>query len=69
MKRLHWVALTIITIITLIAQYSVEEHHHWWDVIPAFYAIYGFIGCLLIVVVSKWFGKRIAFRNEDYYDR
>lgn len=34
--------------------------------IPAFYPLYGFIGCVLLVVVAKW--MRIwLMRSEDYY--
>lgn len=68
MKKMHWVILAVITVISLIGQY-VAEPHHWWDKIPGFYAIYGFVGCILIVKISKWFGKKIVFRDEDYYDR
>ncbi|HDQ39668.1 MAG TPA: hypothetical protein ENN39_01365 [Desulfonatronum sp.] len=69
MKKVHWIILAVITAVSLIAQYSTGEHHHWWDLIPGFYAIYGFVGCILIVKISKWYGKKIVFRGEDYYDR
>jgi hypothetical protein len=69
MTRKHWLVLSVIAVVSLIAQLSVKERHHWWDAIPAFYAAYGFVGCIVIVIVSKWFGKKIAFRDEDYYDR
>jgi hypothetical protein len=68
MNKIHWIILAVITLLSLIGQYAVE-HHHWWDMIPGFYAIYGFVGCILIVKVSKWYGKKISFRDEDYYDR
>jgi hypothetical protein len=68
MKKIHWIILALITIVSLIGQLF-ADHHHWWDAIPGFYAFYGFVGCILIVVVSKWFGKKIVFRDEDYYDR
>ena len=69
MKKMHWAILAVITVISLIGQYSTQVHHHWWDKIPGFYAIYGFGGCLLIIKVSKWLGKKIVFRDEEYYDR
>ncbi len=68
MKKIYWVILVVMTGISLIGQYS-SEHHHWWDMIPAFYAVYGFVGCILIIKISKWFGKKIVFKDEDYYDR
>jgi hypothetical protein len=68
MKTIHWIILALITVGSLIGQHF-ADHHHWWDAIPGFYALYGFVGCILIVVISKWFGKKIVFREEDYYDR
>ena len=69
MKKIHWILLAVITLISLIGQYSVEHHHHVWDLIPGFYAFFGFIGCILIVKVSKWYGKKLVFRDEEYYDK
>lgn len=69
MKRIHWAILAVITVGSVIGQFSTQDYHHWWDMIPGFYAIYGFVGCIVIVKVSKWFGKRVVFRDEEYYDR
>ena len=35
--------------------------------LPAFYAIYGFIACVLLVLVAKVM-RKILMRKEDYYD-
>ncbi len=39
-----------------------------WQAIPGFSAIYGFVGCILIIVVSKTLGHHWLQREEDYYD-
>ena len=39
-----------------------------WQEIPGFSAIYGFIGCILIIVVSKALGHHWLQKEEDYYD-
>lgn len=44
-------------------------HGHWWDGVPGAYAVFGFVGCAAIVVVSKWVGKRFVQRREGYYGR
>jgi hypothetical protein len=36
--------------------------------IPGFYALYGFVSCIVIVVVSKWLGKHWLQRAEGYYE-
>ena len=43
------------------AHYSVEN----W---PGFYAMYGFVACVLLVLVSKYVLRPLVMRSEDYYD-
>ncbi len=47
---------------------DVRHAEHWWENLPGFYAIYGFIGCVVLVLVSKQM-RRVLMRDEDYYDR
>jgi hypothetical protein len=35
---------------------------------PGFWALFGFVGCALIIVLSKWFGHAGIMTREDYYD-
>ena len=39
-----------------------------WDTIGGFGAFYGFVSCVLIIVVSKLLGYALLYRSEDYYD-
>jgi len=41
---------------------------HDWDDLLGFYALYGFIGCVVLVFVAKWM-RIILMRPEKYYDR
>ena len=41
---------------------------HPWEALPAFYPIYGFIGCALLVLIAKQM-RKLLMRKEDYYDR
>jgi len=45
-----------------------EHPHFWWEKIPAFDAIFGFAGCILIVVGSKALGHHWLEKDKDYYD-
>ncbi|MCW3141091.1 MAG: hypothetical protein N2V72_02760 [Methanophagales archaeon] len=40
-----------------------------WQEIPGFSAIYGFIGCILIIIVSKALGHYWLQKEEDYYEK
>jgi hypothetical protein len=39
-----------------------------WQEIPGFSAIYGFFGCIAIIVVSKALGQHWLQKEEGYYD-
>ncbi|MEJ2444693.1 MAG: hypothetical protein P8Y42_14785 [Exilibacterium sp.] len=41
---------------------------HLWEKAPVFYPLYGFVGCVVLVLVAKWMRKGLM-RPEDYYDR
>lgn len=70
MKTWHWATLIILTLITLIIQLFVPyDQPSWWDRIPAFYVFYGFIGCTLIIFLSKWLGKLLIQKDENFYDK
>jgi len=32
-----------------------------------FWAVYGFLSCLAIIFISKWFGHLGIMKREDYY--
>jgi len=45
-----------------------EGGHFFWERVFGFGAIYGFISCVLIIVVSKALGRMGLMQREDYYD-
>lgn len=70
MKKWHWIVLGVLAAVSVLAQ-ALAPHHvggHWWDAVPGSYSAYGFLGCAAIVIISKWIGKRLVQRREDYYD-
>ena len=36
--------------------------------IPGWWSIFGFVACVLIIILSKWFGHQGIMTREDYYD-
>ncbi len=40
---------------------------HGWENLWGFYAIYGFIGCVVLVLIAKWM-RTFLMRPEDYYE-
>ncbi|HKJ98148.1 MAG TPA: hypothetical protein VJ959_04445 [Desulfotignum sp.] len=37
--------------------------------LPGFWAVFGFTACVVIIFVSKWFGRLGITKQEDYYDQ
>jgi len=45
-----------------------KDPHFWWEKIPVFDALFGFLGCIAILLLSKTLGHYWLQKNEDYYD-
>ncbi|MDP2560356.1 hypothetical protein [Psychrobium sp. 1_MG-2023] len=59
----------VVCALLVVADFIVHRHiYHDWENIPAFYAIYGFIGCVVLVLIAKLMRKALM-REEDYYDK
>jgi len=57
-----------ICILLVIADFIIHRHVGLaWEKIPAFYAIYGFVACVILVILAKEL-RKIVMRKEDYYD-
>ena len=51
------------------ALFVYKEHVHTFvERIPGFWAVFGFVACVVIIIVSKWFGHLGIMTREDYYD-
>ena len=46
-------------------------HHrhvaHSWENLWGFYAVYGFVACVALVLIAKEM-RKLLMRSEDYYD-
>ena len=58
----------VICMLLVIVDFFVHRHIYMdWENIPAFYAIYGFVACVALVLMAKVLRKGVM-RKEDYYD-
>lgn len=66
LKRIAYAILAL----TVVLDFFIPRDyvHFFWDEIPGFSAVYGFIACILIIIVSKALGRYWLSRPEDYYD-
>ena len=72
MKRWHWISLAVLMAGSSVVEriLAPDPHHssHWWSHLPGFYGLFGFVGCIGIIVVSKLLGKKWLQKDEHYYD-
>lgn len=60
-----WVTLLALLFIDL---FIVKHPYFPWEAWPEFYAEYGFVACVCLVLASKYILRPIVKRKEDYYD-
>ena len=64
--RVFFISLVILFLLDLF----VEKHPHFpWEHAFGFSAVYGFIACVLLVLVARFILRPIVMRREDFYDR
>jgi hypothetical protein len=49
--------------------YLHPEVYFSWEALPVFSAVYGFTGCIVIILGSKAIGHLWLQRREDYYEK
>lgn len=65
--RLLWRGFLVVLALTVVAGFLVDLHPHFEiEGLPGFNAAYGFITCLLMIVVAKGLGLLVK-RPDNYY--
>lgn len=68
-RRPIWIAFAIVLLATVAAGFMVDMHPHFaFESWPAFFAIYGFLACVVLVFGAKLLGAFLK-RPDTYYDR
>jgi uncharacterized membrane protein YdcZ (DUF606 family) len=62
------VGLILILVLALGLIVQPQQDAHFWEKLPIYEAAFGFLGCLLIIFVSKALGRLFLQKREDYYD-
>ena len=69
-KKIFYITLAVIALaeIAVVYVFHLGHGHFRFENLPAFGSIYGFISCVLIIVISKFIGHLWLMKKEDYYD-
>ena len=62
---LFYVSLLVLIIMDL---FIPKDPHLSWEAFPAFYATYGFVACVALVLGAKYILRKMVKRKENYYD-
>lgn len=55
--------------VLVVLDFIIHRHiYHPWEKLWGFYPLYGFIGCVVLVVVAKWM-RTLLMRSENYYEQ
>lgn len=58
-----------ICVLLLIIDFFVPKHgYYYWEDVPEFYAAYGLVACVVLVLAAKHILRRLVKRKESYYD-
>ena len=66
MKRIAYAVLILIVVI----DFFIPRHeiHFFGDSMPGFWSLFGFVACILIILISKWIGYLGIMQDEKYYN-
>jgi hypothetical protein len=72
LKTVIWISCAILALVVVLdaipAVVDKTSAHTPVEHLPAFWAVFGFLGCVVIVLFSKWFGHLGIMTREDYYE-
>ena len=54
----------------MVLDWFAPRHHAYffWDAIPGFSAVFGFVACVILIFFSKGIGHALLMKREDFYD-
>ena len=63
-KKIAFFALILI----IVTDFFIPRHeiHFIGDQIPGFWSLFGFVACILIILISKWIGHLGIMQDENY---
>ena len=67
-SRNTWIAIIVAMVLSIVAEVFVHHEDAPWYMIKGFYAVFGFVSCVLIIVISKAIGRWFLDQPETYYD-
>jgi succinate dehydrogenase hydrophobic anchor subunit len=71
LRAVIYVSYGVLAFLVILDIVAVDKTHaHTWmeKYIPGWWSLFGFVACVLIIILSKWYGHLGIMTREDYYD-
>jgi len=70
LKSVIKICYGVLALLVVIDVLVIDKHHAHTRIehLPGFWSMFGFVACVLIIILSKWFGHQGIMTREDYYD-
>ena len=63
--KVFYVICAILVVLDIVGlRHAENELDFWWG----FYPVYGFVACVVLVIVATWM-RKFVMRDEDHYER
>jgi hypothetical protein len=59
---------SVLVLLLVLEMFVTKDPHFAWEGWPGFYCVYGFVACVVLVIVAKYILRPLVMRREDYYD-
>lgn len=67
-KRLFKIYYSFLVLLLVLDLFLVKHVNFQWENWPEFYAVFGFVACVALVLTAKYVLRPLVMRNEEYYD-
>lgn len=69
-KKMFCLLLGLIVLVSCAAEMLGCHLHspHWWPLPFGYNAFFGFVGCWILIILSKMIMSPLLQRDEDYYE-
>ncbi|MBE0575606.1 MAG: hypothetical protein IH613_06890 [Desulfuromonadales bacterium] len=67
-KRLLRIFYTCVVLLLVVDIFYHKHAIFAWEGYFGFYAVYGFVACVILVIVAKYVLRPMVMRKEDHYD-
>ena len=67
-KRLLYTFYTCVVLLLVVDLFYHKHAIFAWEGYFGFYSVYGFVACVILVILAKYVLRPMVMRKEDYYD-